>query len=80
MSDEELRTILDGIRALGYWQGASQQAYGVTDISMPILGPQGDALAVLTCPFIKRIDRHVGSGLDATRELLARAASGLSIR
>lgn len=80
MSDEELESILDGIRARGYWQGASQQAYGVTDISMPILGPQGNALAVLTCPFIKRIDRHVGSDLDTTRELLARAASGLSIR
>lgn len=72
--------ILDRIRAQGYWQGESRQTYGVTDISMPILGPQGHALAVLTCPFIRRIDRHVGSDLDTVRELLARAASGLSMR
>lgn len=78
--EEELQAILDRIRVRGYWQGASQQAYGVTDISMPIMGPQESALAVLTCPFIQRIDRHVGSDLETTRELLARAASGLSIR
>lgn len=80
MPEAELQAILDRIRTLGYWQGDSQQAYGVTDISMPILGPQGHALAVLTCPFIRRIDRHVGSDLDTARELLARAATGLSLR
>lgn len=80
LSETELNNILDRIRTQGYWQGDSQQAYGVTDISMPILGPQGHALAVLTCPFIRRIDRHAGSDLDTARELLARAAGGLSIR
>ncbi|MBD9392228.1 MULTISPECIES: IclR family transcriptional regulator [Acidovorax] len=80
MPEAELQAILDHIRTLGHWQGDSQQAYGVTDISMPILGPQGHALAVLTCPFIRRIDRHVGSDLDTARELLARAATGLSLR
>lgn len=80
MPEADLHAILDRIRTLGYWQGDSQQAYGVTDISMPILGPQGHALAVLTCPFIRRIDRHVGSDLDTARELLARAATGLSLR
>ncbi|KRD26901.1 IclR family transcriptional regulator [Acidovorax sp. Root275] len=80
MPEAELQAILDRIRTLGHWQGDSQQAYGVTDISMPILGPQGHALAVLTCPFIRRIDRHVGSDLDTARELLARAATGLSLR
>ncbi|MBW8758655.1 MAG: hypothetical protein JF586_13670, partial [Burkholderiales bacterium] len=46
----ELERLLAAVRARGYWQGDSQQAYGVTDISFPILGPQGDAMAVLTCP------------------------------
>jgi DNA-binding IclR family transcriptional regulator len=75
----ELDRVLDEVRRIGYWQGASQQAYGVTDISMPILGPHGDALAVLTCPYVRRIDRHVGPDVDAARELLRRAATGLSI-
>jgi DNA-binding IclR family transcriptional regulator len=74
-----LQTIFGRIRKLGYWQGASQQAFGVTDISMPVLDPHGHALAVLTCPSIRRIDRHVGVDLDATRELLAKTASGLSM-
>jgi len=80
LPEAQLEAVLERIRALGYWQGESHQTYGVTDISMPILGPDGHALAVLTCPFIRRIDRHVGSDLDTVRELLARAAKGLSLR
>jgi DNA-binding IclR family transcriptional regulator len=80
LPEQELNHILQRIRTQGYWQGDSQQAYGVTDISMPILGPQGHALAVLTCPFIRRIDRHAGTSQDTARELLAQAAGGLSIR
>lgn len=79
LADEQLAAMLKKVRKLGHWQGASQQAYGVTDISMPILGPHGEALAVLTCPYVRRIDRHVGPDVDATRELLRRAADGLSI-
>ena len=59
-------------------------AYDVTDISLPILGPPGHALAVLTCPLIRRIDRHIGPDLGETRALLqqaaaAAAAAGLSL-
>lgn len=75
-----LQAALERIRSLGYWQGESQQAWGVTDISMPVLGPQGNALAVITCPYIRRIDRHQASGLDAARELLGQAVAQLSIR
>jgi DNA-binding IclR family transcriptional regulator len=46
---------------------------------MPILGPDGHAMAVLTCPYIRRIDRHVGPDLAATRALLRRAAEQLSL-
>lgn len=75
----ELERLLAKIRAQGYWQGDSQQAYGVIDISFPILGPQGEAMAVLTCPFIRRIDRHVGAGVEEARELLREAAQALSL-
>ena len=75
----QLRTRLERVRELGYWEGDSQQAYGVTDISVPVLGPYGDALAVLTCPYLRRIDGHVWPDLAATRGLLQRAATSLSI-
>jgi DNA-binding IclR family transcriptional regulator len=79
MPEAKLKLILARIRKLGYWQGESQQAFGVTDISVPMLGPHGYALAALTCPFIRRIDRHVGADLDAALALLKRAAAGLSL-
>ncbi len=79
LSDEDLSRILERVRELGYWQGDSQQAFGVVDISLPILGPSGQALAVLTCPFIRRIDRHVGPDVEATRALLQQAAAGMSL-
>ena len=39
----------------------------------------GHAMAVLTCPYIRRIDRHVGPDLAATRMLLRSAAAQLSL-
>lgn len=79
IAEPELQTILGRIREQGYWQGESQQAFGITDLSMPILGPDGHALAVLTCPFIRRIDRHVSAGIDTARELLRQAVGSLSL-
>ena len=79
LSEADLDDILARVRGQGYWQGDSQQAFGVTDISLPILAPPGHALAVLTCPFIRRIDRHVGPDLVETRGLLQQAAAGLSL-
>jgi DNA-binding IclR family transcriptional regulator len=79
LSQDELEATLQQVRALGRWQGDSLQASGVVDISIPVLGPYGQALAVLTCPFIRCIDRHIGPDLDTTCALLQRAARGLSI-
>jgi DNA-binding IclR family transcriptional regulator len=79
MPEAALKRLLDEVRHVGHWQGASQQAEGITDISMPVMSSQGEALAVLTCPFIRRIDRHVGASLDAARELLRQAADGLTL-
>lgn len=77
---DELEALLAEVRARGHWQGESLQTFGVTDISMPVLGPDGHALAVLTCPYIRRIDRRVQPDVDAARELLAQAVGALSIR
>jgi len=79
MSERQLDATLDRVRRQGHWQGDSQQAAGVVDISMPVMGPGQVALAVLTCPFIRRIDRHVGPGLTEAHRLLQQAAAELSL-
>jgi len=79
MATDELGPLLERIRTLGYWQGESQQAFGITDISMPIPGTRQSAQAVLTCPFVARIDRHRSVDLDAARTLLASVVRGLSV-
>jgi DNA-binding IclR family transcriptional regulator len=68
------------VRAAGGWQGRSRQTEGVTDISLPVLGPHDEAVAVLTCPYLRRIDRHVGPDIDTTREMLREVATALSFR
>ncbi|MGY0194628.1 IclR family transcriptional regulator [Leptothrix sp. BB-4] len=80
MSETDLASALERVRSDGGWQGESLQTFGVTDLSMPVLGPGDEALAVLTCPFIRRIDRHPGPDIVQTRRQLAEAARALSMR
>lgn len=79
ITESKLASTLSGIHKLGYLERDSQQSFGVVDISFPILGPDQTALAALTCPYIRRIDAHVGPDLQAARELLRRAAQALSL-
>ena len=74
----QLNTILASVRAQAYIERDSAQSYGVVDISCPILGPDNTALATLTCPYIRRIDRHIGPDLAAVRALLQAASQALS--
>jgi len=78
ISADQLAHTLAAIRERGYLERESAQSFGVVDISFPILGPDNTALATLTCPYIRRIDRHVGPGLDDVREHLREAAQALS--
>lgn len=79
MGPDQLSPILQGIRQQGYVERESAQSYGVVDISFPVLGPDNTALATLTCPFIRRIDRHVGPDMHHVRTLLKEAALSLSV-
>lgn len=79
INERELVGILASIRAAGYVERDSAQSLGVVDISFPILGPDKTALATLTCPYIKRIDRHVGPSMPVVREHLRGAAAALSL-
>jgi DNA-binding IclR family transcriptional regulator len=79
ISQAELKSRLSRVRANGYWQGDSQHAKGIIDIAVPLLGPDGQAFAALTCPYITRIDHHVSASADLARSLLLDAARGLSM-
>ncbi|WP_083900807.1 IclR family transcriptional regulator [Azospirillum sp. B4] len=43
----------DGVRERGFEQAASDYAMGVTDLSAPVIGGSGAAVAALTVPFIQ---------------------------
>lgn len=57
---------LEIVRAEGGRIGASGQLVGVTDISVPVLDDQGEAIAALTCAYIEHPE-------DLAEESLARA-------
>lgn len=79
ISPDELARALQSVRDLGYVEGDSLQSFGVVDISCPILGPDNMALATLTCPYIRRIDRHIGPNQQQVRSMLLQAAQALSL-
>ena len=79
IAERELVDILATIRVQEYLERDSAQSFGVVDISFPILGPDKTALATLTCPYIQRIDRHVGPSMSVVREHLRGAAAALSL-
>ncbi|HVE07673.1 MAG TPA: IclR family transcriptional regulator [Paraburkholderia sp.] len=67
------------IRAQGFSQKDSQQIFGVTDLTVPLLGSSGQAVAALTCPFLKRIDEYVAPTLDETLTMLRETVQALSM-
>ncbi|WP_102959478.1 IclR family transcriptional regulator [Mangrovicella endophytica] len=69
---------LDEVRERGHEVMQSQQTLGVTNISLPLLGPGGTVLAALTCPYLERIDTARPPSRDAVLELLARTASEIT--
>jgi len=79
ISEEALAAALTEVRARGYLERDSAQSFGVVDISYPILVPDNTAIATLTCPYIRRIDRHIGPELERVRGYLHQAAQALSL-
>ena len=67
------------IRAQGHWRGPSRQTRGVVDISVPILGPDGAAIAALTCPYVIRLDNTAAAGEQGTCQLLLQAADSVRV-
>lgn len=74
---------LAAINKDGFRMSESQQLMGVTDISVPTLDSHGNGFAVLTCPYIKRIDEpkldKSYASPEATLEALQSLANEISI-
>ncbi len=52
----DLHDRLVALRARGYERMASRQTRGVTNIAAPVLGPDGSAIAALSCAFVAQVD------------------------
>lgn len=79
LDDTALASLCETIRAAGHLRKESAQTFGVTDVSFPILGPSGYAIASLTTPYMRRIDQYVAPSLDDVTAMLDAAARTLSM-
>ena len=71
---------MEKVRDQGYEAMASLQIQGVTNLSVPILGPTGTVIAVLTSPYTERLDRKGAPDMDATLKMLIAAGAEISKR
>ncbi len=62
--DPEIAAQLDKIRAAGHRLAPSLQLIGVRDMSLPVHGPDDNAFAVLTCPYIEHVGTFRNRALD----------------
>ena len=74
----ELIARLDQIRERGYEIMTSMQTAGVHNLSAPVLGPDGAAIAALTCPYITLVNSPDAPDISQTIELVVKAARELS--
>lgn len=75
----DLAARLEQVRRQGYECMESAQTIGVSNLSVPILGPGGVVLAALTCPFVGRLDKPDAAGIEAVLEMLVAAGNELSL-
>lgn len=69
---------LDQIRARGYEMMPSQQMAGLVNLSAPVLGPDGRAIAALTIPFVTIINLPSAPDISRTIQLLLETTKRLS--
>ncbi|OLL27952.1 IclR family transcriptional regulator [Burkholderia sp. SRS-W-2-2016] len=79
IDSDALEDACEQIRATGFSRKDSQQTFGVTDLTFPLLGPAGQAIAVLTCPYLRRIDEYVAPSVETVTELLRDTVQALSM-
>ncbi|PWQ94883.1 IclR family transcriptional regulator domain-containing protein [Leucothrix arctica] len=67
------------VKAQGHQVVDSKQLVGMKDISVPIRSPYGEGFAVLTCPYMQRLEDSSEVDPQATLDLLLTLANELSI-
>ena len=76
---DDLDQRLAAIRARGHEAMPSRQTRGVFNLSAPVLGPDGAAIAAVTCPFVERIDDAAAPQADAVAAMIVAAGRELSL-
>ena len=71
---------LDTVRKQGHENMPSLQIAAVSNLSVPIFGPLGSVIAVLTCPYTLRVDRHDAPNVVAVLQMLIEAGQEISRR
>ncbi|QMV00528.1 helix-turn-helix domain-containing protein [Devosia sp. D6-9] len=68
------------VQEQGYESMPSLQVASVTNLTVPIVGPVGTVLAVLTSPFTDRLDKHDAPDMQSVLDLLIAAGEEISKR
>jgi DNA-binding IclR family transcriptional regulator len=71
---------LQQVRTQGFESMASRQTRGVTNLSVPILGPTGTILAAFTCPYTERLDDPRALDHEAVLQMLIATGDEISKR
>ena len=69
---------LEKVRLQGFESMESLQTAGVMNLSVPLLGADGSVLAVLACPFVKRLDNPAAPDHERVLDLLMASGRELS--
>ena len=78
MDRAEFDAHIQRIRTVGFEKMPSATAIGVTNIAFPIFGPSGHAAAVLSCPYLERVDDLEVPSLDDIVEMYGALARELT--
>ena len=71
---------LEIVRRQGFEQMPSAQTASVTNLSVPIIGPLGTVMAVITCPYTARLDKADAPDMAEALALVREAAAAISRR
>ncbi len=71
---------LEGVREQGYENMPSAQVSAVFNLSVPVFGPLGTVIAVLTCPYTQRLDKLDAPNMATVLKLLQQVGQEISQR
>ena len=78
VAPKDLEARLAEIRRRGCEVMPSQQTEGVHNLSVPVLGPDGSAIAAFTCPYVKRLGKAERLSMKQVLEVLRESGRELS--